>query len=68
MDMPSYMDLLRQSVEAYSNGAITLMPVPDELRISQKALIALSYDMHEAISANEKARSDSIRRAERGCR
>lgn len=66
--MSPYMDLMRQSVEAYSNGAVTLVPVPDELRISEKARVALSYDMHDAISSNEKARSDSIRRAEQGCR
>ena len=66
--MSSYMDLLRQSVETYSGGAVTLVPVPDDLRISERSRVALSYDMHDAISSNEKARSDSIRRAERGCR
>ena len=66
--MSSYMDLMRQSVEAYSDGAVTLIPVPDNLRISERSRVALSYDMHDAISSNEKARSDSIRRAERGCR
>lgn len=59
----SYMDLVAESVEACSGGALTLMPVPEELRVSPESLVALSYDMYDAVSANERARRDSFRKA-----
>lgn len=62
----SYMELLTHSVETCSHGALTLVEVPEELRISVQSLSALQYMMSDVIADNERARRDSYRRA-RSC-
>ena len=58
-----YLDLLRQSVDSFSNGSMSLVSVPKHLQIRQSSVIALSYDMQDAIRRNEQARESSIRDA-----
>lgn len=60
-----YFELLRQSVESFSNGGISLVDVPEDLRVSQSSVVSLSYDMQDAIRRNEQARQSSVRTASR---
>ena len=59
----NHMDLLRESVERMSGGAVSLIPVPDELRISPQSLSALQEDMLEARRRNASVWSSSERHA-----
>ena len=61
----SYMDLLQKSVKRCSGGAVSLVTVPPELRVSSSSISALSYDMHDRIARNNSARSSSVRNAAR---
>lgn len=61
----TYMELLNNSVESYSRGGLSLVRVPDDLRVSQASVVALSYDMQESIARNNSARSASERNAAR---
>ena len=61
----SYIDLLRESVESYSGGTITLDVVPDTLRASRESVAALACDMRSSIAGNNNARSASMRNAAR---
>lgn len=63
--MRSYMELLGESIERMSGGAIRLEPVPDELRISQSSLAALRENMWEARRRNVSAWNSSERNAGR---
>ena len=60
-----YLELLQQSVDSFSNGSMSLVAVPEHLRIKQSSVIALSYDMQNAIRRNEQARQSSVRNASR---
>lgn len=55
----TYIELLNNSVESYSRGSISLVEVPDDLRVGQASVVALSYDMQESIARNNSARSAS---------
>jgi len=61
----TYIELLKKSVESYSGGGLSLVAVPDNLRVSQASVVALSYDMQESIANNNSARSASERNAAR---
>lgn len=61
----TYIELLNNSVESYSGGGLSLVAVPDDLRVSQESVVALSYDMQESIAHNNSARSASERNAAR---
>lgn len=61
--MYDYMELLRESVERMSGGAVSLEPVPEELRVSQSSLAALQRDMWEARRKNAAVWSASERNA-----
>ena len=59
----TYIDLLKNNVENFSGGGLSLVAVPDDLRVSQASIVALSYDMQEAIAHNNSVRSASERNA-----
>ena len=59
----TYAELMNQSVRSYSNGAVSLIDVPNDLRISRSRLVALACDMHDRIARNNSARSSSARNA-----
>lgn len=61
----TYIELLNDSVESYSRGNLSLVPVPDDLRVSQASVVALAYDMQESIAHNNSARSAFERSAAR---
>ena len=61
----TYIELLNNSVESYSKGGLSLVEVPDDLRVSQASVVALSYDMQKSIARNNSARSASERNAAR---
>ncbi|MDI9590938.1 MAG: hypothetical protein QM302_07890 [Acidobacteriota bacterium] len=61
----NYIDMMKRSVESYSHGAVSLVAVPEELRVSRSGVAALSYDMHDRIAHNNSARSASVRNAAR---
>ena len=59
----SYVDIIGQSIKNYSSETVSLIDVPERLRIRQSSLVALSYDMHDRIARNDRARSSSVRNA-----
>ena len=61
----TYVELLNNSVESYSRGGLSLVEVPDDLRVSQASVVALSYDMQASIARNNSARCASERNAAR---
>lgn len=67
--MRDYMELLDESVRQTSGGAVRLVPVPDELRVSPSSLTALQVDMWEARKRSVAAWNSSERNAaDRGMR